>query len=111
MSLATRLKELRIRNKKSLKQVADAVGASKTHIFDLEHGYAKNPSIELLEGIAAFYRTTVRDLIGENPDSPYEDDKIVAMYRELQKLSPGDRATIQVLMDRLREQQKEESES
>ena len=38
MSLATKLKELRVRRKQSLQDVADAIGASKTHVWDLETG-------------------------------------------------------------------------
>ena len=38
MSLATKLKELRVSRKQSLQDVADAIGASKTHVWDLETG-------------------------------------------------------------------------
>jgi len=38
MSLAAKLKELRGKNRQSLQDVADAIGASKTHIYDLETG-------------------------------------------------------------------------
>ena len=36
MALAARIKELRIKTRKSLQEVADEVGASKAHIWDLE---------------------------------------------------------------------------
>ncbi len=48
MTLASKLKALRLKKNKSLQQVADAVDASKNHIWDLETGKSRNPSIELL---------------------------------------------------------------
>ena len=55
MSLGVRLKELRIKKGKSLQEVADAVGASKAHVWDMETGRSKNPSIELLLKLAKFF--------------------------------------------------------
>ena len=55
MSLATKLKELRVRQKQSLQDVADAVGASKTHIWDLETGRSSNPSVDLLTSTISYH--------------------------------------------------------
>ncbi|MCW2318612.1 transcriptional regulator with XRE-family HTH domain [Rhodoblastus acidophilus] len=102
MSLATRLKEARIRTKKSLQEVADEIGASKAHIWDLETGRAKNPSIDTLTKLATCLGTSVRDLIGENPEAEGENPEIVRMYRELKELTDDDRAAIQAMMDHLK---------
>ena len=49
MPLSTKLKELRARSRESLQQVADAVGVSKAHIWELERGTSKNPGLDLLK--------------------------------------------------------------
>lgn len=102
MSLAAKLKELRGKNRQSLQDVADAIGASKTHIYDLETGRSNNPSIELLTKLATHFRVSIADLVGENPEGANEDPALVAMYRDLKTLTPKDRETIQMLMDRLK---------
>ena len=44
MSLATKLKDLRVKSGQSLQQVADGVSVSKAHIWQLERGDSTNPS-------------------------------------------------------------------
>ena len=102
MSLASKIKELRLKKKKSLQDVADEVGASKNHVWDLETGNSKNPSIDLLTKLAKCFGVSVAELIGENPAGKDVDPQVIAMYRELKELSSGDRQAIQTLMDHLR---------
>jgi len=106
VELAVKLKQLRMRSGKSLQEVADAVGASKAHVWDLERGASKNPSLTLIKSLADFYRVGVADLVGENPQAPEEDPALVAMYRNLSELSPSDRETIALLMERLKASRK-----
>lgn len=103
MSLAARLKSLRLRKSQSLQEVADAVGASKAHIWDLESGRATNPTIELVTKLAKHFKVAVADIVGENPDSTSERSEDVALYRELKTLSDDDKETIRVLMNRLKQ--------
>jgi transcriptional regulator with XRE-family HTH domain len=105
MSLAARLKQLRMKTRKSLQDVADEVGASKAHIWDLETGRAKNPSIELLMKLAKCFGVSVADLIGENPHGANEEPRLVAMYRELKDLTEEDRKVIQSMMDHFRKRE------
>jgi transcriptional regulator with XRE-family HTH domain len=102
MTLASKIKELRLKKNKSLQQVADDVGASKAHIWDLETGRSKNPSIDLLTQLAKCFGVSVAELIGENPAAKGVDPQVVAMYRELKDLSPADRQAIQAMMDHLK---------
>lgn len=102
MSLASKIKELRVKKKKSLQDVADEVGASKAHIWDLETGKSSNPSIELLTKLAKCFGVSVAEMIGENPAAKDADPQVVAMYRELKDLSPSDRQAIQAMMDHLK---------
>ncbi len=65
MAIGDRIKELRVRKGESLQQVADAIGASKAHIWELESNRSKNPSIDLLQRLSAHFGTTVAYLIDE----------------------------------------------
>lgn len=102
MSFAARLKELRTKTNKSLNQVADEVGSSKAHIWDLETGRAKNPSIELVKKLADCFRVSVADLIGENPPGEGDEPELVAMFRDLKDLTPEDRDAIKTMMTHLK---------
>jgi transcriptional regulator with XRE-family HTH domain len=97
MSLGARLKELRIKKNKSLQEVADAVGASKAHIWEIERGGSKNPSMDLLTRLADYFEVSVSFLVGESPDE--QEAELVAMYRDLKSLSPEDREKMRAIMN------------
>lgn len=102
MSIANKIKKLRTQNNVSLQDLADAVKASKAHIWDIERGESRNPSLELLKRIADYFQVSIADLVGENPNAAGEPEELIALYRGLKDLSPEDRETINVLMQRLR---------
>jgi transcriptional regulator with XRE-family HTH domain len=66
MSIGARLKKLRIRKGETLQQVADAVGASKPHIWELEVGKSKNPSLDLLTSLAQHFNAPISYLLDES---------------------------------------------
>lgn len=103
MPLADRLKVLREGLDISLQDLADQVGASKAHIWDLERGRSTNPSIDLLKKLADKLKVSVADLVGENPTGESEDARVVGMYRELKQLSDGDLDMIQQMVERLKQ--------
>jgi transcriptional regulator with XRE-family HTH domain len=102
MSFARRLNELRIANRLSLQDVADKVGISKAHVWNLEKGLSENPSMELVLKLAELFRVRVADLVGENPDATSEDPAMVAMFRDLKKLDERDLDTIAALMEQMK---------
>jgi transcriptional regulator with XRE-family HTH domain len=102
MSFAQRLHELRIRHRLSLQDVANAVGMSKAHVWNLEKGLSENPSMELVIKLADLFRVRVSDLVGENPEAEQEEPEVVALFRDLKRLDDRDRATVRALMDHLR---------
>jgi transcriptional regulator with XRE-family HTH domain len=104
LSIGGKLKELRIKKNKSLQEVAEAVGASKAHIWDLEKGNSKNPSMELLTNIADYFKISVAELVGEDPNALSEEPEMVALYRDLKKLDPRDRDTIKTLVEKFKSQ-------
>jgi transcriptional regulator with XRE-family HTH domain len=101
MSLGARLKQLRIKKNRSLQDVAAAVGASKAHIWEIERGGSKNPSMELLNRLAGYFEVSVSFLVGESLDE--QEAELVAMYRDLKSLSPGDREKMRVIMNAFKE--------
>jgi transcriptional regulator with XRE-family HTH domain len=102
MSLGAELKKLRIKKGESLQDVADAANASKAHIWDIERGASKNPTIDLLNRIAAHFGVSISSLIGEEPPEGMQKE-LVALYRDLKDLSERDRQTIRALAKRLSE--------
>ncbi|MEM7120542.1 MAG: helix-turn-helix transcriptional regulator [Pseudomonadota bacterium] len=107
MSLATRIRELRLQKGESLQELADAIGVSKTHVWEMEKGRSQNPSIEILSSLADHFKVTVADLAGENPSAAGGDAEVMRMFRQVGKLSDNDRAMlddmIQVMLKRQRE--------
>lgn len=110
MALGAKLKELRMRKGESLQKVADAVSVSKAHIWEMETGKSKNPSVELLTELAKHFSVSVAFLVGEDPSAPDEDPEIVAMYRDLKGLTLRDRETIRGLMKMLKKTSGDESD-
>jgi transcriptional regulator with XRE-family HTH domain len=102
MTLASKIKALRMKSGKSLQDVADAVGASKAHMWDIERGASKNPSLDLLVKLAGFYRVKIADLAGENPNALGEPEDLVVMYRDLKELDARDREVIAGLMEQMK---------
>ena len=94
MSLAMRLQNLRTAKRQSLQTVADAIGASKAHIWELEKGTAKNPSIELVRKLADHFEVSIASLVGEKPDEDSDDEQLLVMYRDLKSLDPKDRVVL-----------------
>ncbi|PJE55527.1 XRE family transcriptional regulator [Marinomonas sp. CT5] len=94
MTLAERLTELRVGKKASLQAVADAVGVSKPHIWELEKGKTKNPSLELLKELSIYYSVTLDSLVGL--ESKDEQNELSLMFREFDTsdLTDSDKATI-----------------
>ncbi|MCF6337007.1 MAG: helix-turn-helix domain-containing protein [Gammaproteobacteria bacterium] len=83
MSLGARLKELRLNKGVSLQAVADAVEASKPHIWELERGTTKNPSLELISKLASYFGVTVDYLAGTGAKE--EDAEYLAFAREAEE--------------------------
>ena len=103
MSLAIRLFELRQNAKVSLQKVADAVGVSKAHVWELEKGRSTNPSFDLVRKMAAFYAVTPEELTGEAEAPAVEDQQIERIHRDLKDLSERDRDLIEGMVRSMRD--------
>lgn len=100
MALSDRLTRLRLEKRESLQQVADAVGASKAHIWQLEKGRTENPSMALLTNLADHFGLTVAALAGEDPKAE-EDTRIGRMFRQAGDLAPDDLDLLDDMMQSL----------
>ncbi|PHZ84020.1 helix-turn-helix domain-containing protein [Paremcibacter congregatus] len=106
MSLAVKLKELRLRKKQSLQQVADAIGISKTHVYDLEKGNSKNPSVDLLKQYSNHFGVPVNTLIGEDLADNNADPELVRMFRQVGELGPEDKQLLDSMIKTMLDRQK-----
>ncbi len=106
MSLASKLLDLRKESGESLQGVADAVGASRAHVWEVETGRTKNPSLDLIRRLADHFKVSVAWLVGEIPDVK-SDNKAATLYRTLQSLSPQNQQHIQAIIDSMRKSKSE----
>jgi transcriptional regulator with XRE-family HTH domain len=101
MSLGHRIATLRRGKGQSLQQVADAVGVSKAHVWELEKGRADNPSVALVTKLADHFGVSVAFLVSEEIESPDADTELQRMFRQAQELEPHERAILNDLMQSL----------
>ncbi len=108
MSLASRLKELRFKSGQSLQQVADDVHASKPHIWELERGSSKNPSLALIKRLAIYFGVTVDYLAGTDEESEAEDPVLLQFFRDIKSknLDPSDLNVLKAAAKALNEKKK-----
>lgn len=103
MSLGARVFKLRTGRKESLQQVADAVNASKPHIWEIEKEKARNPSMELVTRLADHFDVTVSYLMGEDIEADDASVELQSMFRQAQKLEDHERKILNDMMKSLLE--------
>jgi transcriptional regulator with XRE-family HTH domain len=101
MAIGSKLRQLRLKRGESLQDVADNVGASKAHIWEIEAGKSKNPSLDLLRRLADHFAVSVSHLSGEAPEDT-DDEQLLVMYRSMRNLSEDDRNTLQLIIDSMK---------
>ena len=102
MALADRIGELRRTRGESLQDVADAVGVTKTHIWELERGRAKNPSLAVIEGLANHFKVSIASLVGEDIDAADADQELARMFRLASELDDRERQFIDDMIESFR---------
>ena len=100
MAIGERLKALRVSSGESLQQVADSIGASKAHIWELESNKSQNPSLDLLRKIANHFDTTVAYLIDEKDGGEKADAFFRRNQNKFEELDAEEEAIVQSLLDR-----------
>lgn len=99
MDIGERLFSLRQKTEESLQDVADKVGASKAHVWELEKGRSKNPSFDLVRKLAKHFGVSIEVMTGEAEEPDQKDVKIAQMNRNLEALSERDRAVVEQMIE------------
>ncbi len=102
MAFASQLKTFRMKKGLSLQVLADAVGISKAHLWDMESGRSANPSMDLLKKLSEQLNVSISVLVGEEPsaDTP---ETYKAMFRSLQDLKPEDLSLVDAVLKNLKQ--------
>lgn len=98
MTLGARITQLRLKKNESLQQVADAVGVSKAHIWEMEKGRADNPSMALVTRLADHLGVSVAYLVGEDREAPDADVELQRMFRQAKELDDRERRILDEMM-------------
>lgn len=101
MSLGARITELRLKKGESLQQVANAVGVSKAHIWELEKARTDNPSMHLVTRLADHFGVSVAFLAGEDVEGKDADPLLQRMFRQAGELAPEDLELLDGMMQSL----------
>lgn len=94
MNLGSRLSRLRQQAGESLQDVAEAVGVSKAHIWELEKGRTNNPSMGLVTRLADHFGVSVSFLVDEDMEDPDAEVDLVRMFRQARDLDDADRKVL-----------------
>lgn len=102
VAFASQLKTFRMKKGLSLQVLADAVGISKAHLWDMESGRSANPSMDLLKKLSEQLNVSISVLVGEEPsaDTP---ETYKAMFRSLQDLKPEDLSLVDAVLKNLKQ--------
>lgn len=95
MSLGARIAELRRARGESLQDVAEAVGVTKTHIWELERGRSANPTFNVIRGLADHFRVSISSLVGEDIDAADPKEQLGRMFRLAGELGDDDRERLE----------------
>ena len=98
MDIGERLFNLRQKSGESLQQVADKVGVSKAHVWELEKGRSRNPSFDLVRKLAAHYNVSIDVLCGDAAEPSGKEMEISRINRGLDELTPRDRAIVEEMI-------------
>lgn len=103
-NLGLRLRALRMKKKLSLQVLADKIGASKAHVWDLEQGKTRNPSLNLLTELSRALDVSIKDLVGEGEETQgNENSQLAPLFRDLRGLNPEQLELIRTMTEKLRE--------
>lgn len=107
MALGAQLTKLRLKKGESLQQVADAVNVSKAHIWDLEKGYADNPSMGLVTRLADHFGVSLAALVEEDIKAKDADQNLARMFRQAKSLTHDDITLLDEMLQTLIRRRKE----
>ena len=98
MQIGERLFSLRQKAGQSLQGVADAVGVSKAHVWELEKGRSTNPSFELVRKLARHFGVSVDVLAGDAAEPGAKEMQVERIHRGLDALTDRDREVVEAMI-------------
>jgi transcriptional regulator with XRE-family HTH domain len=107
MDIEARLYGLRQASGESLQAVADAVGVSKAHVWELEKGRSRNPSFDLVRKLAKHYGVSVDVIAGDEDTPDAKEMRIDRIHRDLDELTDRDRAIVEDMIRSLKQRNAE----
>ncbi len=109
--LGERIHRLRLKADQSLQDVAAATVTTKAHIWQIEKGRAKNPSMALVRRLADHFKVSLSYLVDEDAHAPDGDDDLKRMFRQAQDLEAQDRAALDAMLQHFLAQKKARGQS
>lgn len=105
--LGDKIKELRILNKMTQKEVSEKVGVSETYINFIENN-KKTPSLKILNKIAEILNTTI-DILQEEKESKIDEYKAKnnIFFSKYEKLSEKNKEKINRIIEIFEEETQE----
>lgn len=98
MPISERLFSLRQKSGQSLQEIADAVGVSKAHVWELEKGRSSNPSFDLVSKLAKHFGVSLDVLTGDANEPDPEAMQVERIHRGLDELSERDRGVVEEMI-------------
>ena len=90
-----KLRGIRTGRKKTLEELANAIGSSKAYVWQLENKKNAKPSAELLLKIADYFSASPEFFLDDTKNDPSESQVEDAFFRKFKKLSESDKQTIE----------------
>ena len=97
-ALAARIRQLRKAHGKSLQEIADALGMSKSHVHQLERGTSANPSFSVLRALSAYFGVSIGFLVGEVEGDNNDNEEARLLARWFSEAAPRDRGAVMALL-------------
>jgi transcriptional regulator with XRE-family HTH domain len=94
----------------SLQQLADKIGMSKAHVYDLETGKSANPSADVVKKLSDHYKVSASWWFDEEVGDS-DDEELKVMFRSMQDLSAKDRELVQTMIDKMKSQQEKKDDA
>ena len=111
MGFGARIAELRRMRNQSLQEVADAVGVTRTHIWELEKSRTRNPSMSVIKGLADHFQVSIASLVGEDIEAADADQQLARMFRLAGDLKQEERAVLEDMIESFLRRKKQSAAS
>lgn len=79
-------------------KIADKIGVSKAHIWEMEKGRSKNPSFELVRKLADHFGVSIDALVGDAAEPSSSELQLERMHRGFDELTTRDRDIVEEMI-------------